>query len=98
VRKRSLFLRYVFSHDVVPGMADVLALADRLEAELPGMLAEHQQIMAALGDLVAAANAEKRPKYAHFAEKLMSHASTEEEVLYPAALLVGRYLKLRLGR
>lgn len=83
--------------DVVPGMADVFALTDRLEAELPGMLAEHQQIMAALGDLVDAANAEKKPKYARFAEKLMSHARTEEEVLYPAALLVGRYLKLRLG-
>ncbi|WOS65405.1 hemerythrin domain-containing protein [Sinorhizobium fredii] len=83
---------------VEPGMADVLALTDRLEAELPGMLAEHKQIAAALGDLVAAANAEKKPEYAHFAEKLMLHARTEEEVLYPAALLVGRYLKLRLGR
>jgi len=78
-------------------MADVFALTDRLEAELPGMLAEHLQIKAALGDLVAAANAEKKPEYARFAEKLMSHARTEEEVLYPAALLVGRYLKLRLG-
>ncbi|MBX4893232.1 hemerythrin domain-containing protein [Rhizobium bangladeshense] len=83
---------------VAPEMADVLALTDRLEAELPVMLAEHKQIMAALGDLVVAANAEKRPKYARFAEKLMSHARIEEEVLYPAALLVGLYLKLRLGR
>jgi hypothetical protein len=83
---------------VVPGMADVLALTDRLEVELPSMLAEHKQIVAALGDLVAAANAAKKPRYAHFAEKLISHARTEEEVLYPAALLVGRYLKLRLGR
>lgn len=50
------------------------------------MLAEHKQIVAALGDLVAAAKAEKKPKYAHFAERLISHARTGEEVLYPAAL------------
>jgi hypothetical protein len=40
-------------------MTDVLALTDRLEAELPGMLAEYRQIVAALGDLMVAAKAEK---------------------------------------
>lgn len=56
---------------VVPGMADVLTLTDRREAELPGMPAEHKQIVAVLGDLMIAAKAEKKPKYAHFAEKLI---------------------------
>jgi hypothetical protein len=83
---------------VEPGMADVLPLTDRLQTELPGMLAEHKEIVAALGDLVAAAKAEKKPKHARFAEKLILHAQTEEQVLYPAALLVGRYIKLRLGK
>jgi hypothetical protein len=82
---------------VVPGMADILVLTDRLEAELPAMLAEHKDIVAALGDLVTAAKAENKPKHAAFAEKLMLHAQTEEEVLYPTALLVGRYVKLSLG-
>jgi hypothetical protein len=27
----------------------------------------------------------------------MDHARTEEEVMYPAAVLVGRYVRLRLG-
>jgi hypothetical protein len=27
---------------------------------------------------------------------LMLHAQTEEEVLYPAAILIGEYLKLKL--
>jgi hypothetical protein len=31
----------------------------------------------------------------HFAEKLKLHAKNEEEVLYPAAILVGEYLKLQ---
>lgn len=80
-----------------PAMADVLALTDKLQAELPGMLAEHKEIVAALGDLEAAANAENKPQYARFAEKLIQHARTEEEVLYPAALLIGRYVRLTLG-
>ena len=37
---------------VLQGMTDVLALTDRLEAELQGMPAEHGQIVAALGDLM----------------------------------------------
>ena len=40
--------------DVVPEMADVLALTDKLEAELPSMLAEHQEIVTALDELVGA--------------------------------------------
>lgn len=83
---------------VDPDMAEALALTDRLETELPGMLTEHKEIVAALGELVAAANVEKKPKHARFAEKLMLHAQTEEEVLYPAAVLIGRYLKLKLGK
>jgi len=77
-------------------MAGVLAMTDKLEAELPQMLAEHKQIVAALEKLVAAAKAEKKPEAADFAEKLMLHAQTEEQVAYPAALLVGRYVKEHL--
>ena len=76
-----------------PGMAEVLKMTDKLEAELPHMLAEHKNIVAALQGLVEAAKAENKPEYGHFAEKLMAHARTEEEVSYPTALLVGRYLK-----
>jgi hypothetical protein len=83
---------------VEPDMAEALALTDRLETELPGMLAEHKEIVAALGELVAAAKVEKKPKHARFAEKLMLHAQTEEEVLYPTAVLIGRYLRLKLGK
>jgi len=78
-------------------MAGVLKLTDRLEAELPQMLAEHKEIVAALGRLVEAATAENRPDHARFAEKLMAHARAEEEVSYPAALLIGRYVKAALS-
>ena len=81
-----------------PDMADVLKLTDRLEVELPRMLAEHKDIVTALKHLIEAATAEDKPEYAHFAEKLMTHALTEEEVSYPTALLVGRYIKAVLPK
>ncbi|WP_299365430.1 hypothetical protein [uncultured Paracoccus sp.] len=71
-----------------------ITMADRLADELPHMLAEHQEIVAALHLLIAAAQEENHPEVVEFAEKLMLHAQTEEEVLYPAAIIVGRYLKL----
>lgn len=82
---------------VAPDMAEVTKMTDRLEAELGTMLDEHRNIVAELKKLIEAAKAENRPEVVHFAEKLMLHAQTEEEVLYPAAILIGRYLKLRLG-
>ena len=70
-----------------------IRMADQLAAELPRMLAEHQEIVAALHSLTAAAQEESHRNVVEFAEKLILHAQTEEEVLYPAAILVGRYLR-----
>jgi hypothetical protein len=70
----------------------VLNMTGRLKSELSEMLEEHKVVVAALKNLIAAAEAEKKPEHARFAEKLMLHAQTEEEVLYPATILVGEYL------
>lgn len=77
-------------------MEDVLVMSDRLKKDLPQMLKEHKAIVAKLKKLISAAKKEKRPEFAHFAEKLMIHAQTEEEVLYPAAILIGEFIKLKL--
>ena len=61
------------------------------------MLLEHTDIVAALKKLIEAAKAEARPDIVHFAEKLMLHAQTEEQVAYPTALLIGRYVKSKLA-
>ncbi len=82
---------------VEPEMREVLKMTDKLEAELPQMLAEHKQIVAALEKLIAAAKAERHADVVTFAEKLMLHALTEEQVAYPTALLIGRYIKARLA-
>ena len=80
-----------------PDMAGVLELTDRLEADMPVMLAEHRQIVTALDTLIAAARAENRSDGVQFAEALTAHAQTEEEITYPTALLVGLYVKSRLA-
>lgn len=78
-----------------PQMAEALALTDTLRKELPRMLDEHKSIVSALKVLAAVAGQESRTEYAWLAQKLIHHARIEEDVLYPAALLVGEYLRLR---
>lgn len=77
---------------VTPQMAGVLPMTRRLKAELPAMLAEHQQIVGALDKLRAAAAAANLPEFERFAEALTLHAQTEEAVLYPAAILIGEHV------
>lgn len=78
--------------EVTRDMKAVLPLTQALERELPGMLREHVAIRAAVGDLRAAAESAKRPDYVRFCDELAAHAREEEEILYPAAVLVGRYV------
>ena len=70
-------------------------MAERLRGEYDQMLEEHEQIQNALAALSSAAREEGHAEHAAFAEALMMHASNEEQVLYPATLLIGEYLKLK---
>jgi hypothetical protein len=75
----------------------LLKMTDALKRELPQMLAEHTQIRAAVRALDEAARAERAVKYERLAEQLALHAQTEEEVLYPAAVLVGDIIRTRMA-
>jgi iron-sulfur cluster repair protein YtfE (RIC family) len=75
--------------------AQALAMTDSLKSELPAMLVEHKRIRAAVADLRAAARAAGAAKYERLADQLALHALTEEEVLYPAAALVGDLIRAR---
>lgn len=83
---------------VTSEMKNVIEMTDKLKAELHQMHQEHKAIVAALKTLIDTAKEEKKMEYVHFAEKLMLHAQTEEEVLYPTSLLIGEYLKLKLKK
>ncbi len=74
-------------------MKEVLVMTDRLRDELPAMMEEHKAIVASLRVLVNVARAEKKLEIARFAEQLIVHAHTEEEIYYPAALLVGEFVR-----
>ena len=81
---------------VTPDMAEVLPLVARLKEELPLMIEEHRAIMGAVRELAVAAETENDEKYIRFAAELIVHAQLEEEVLYPAAILVGEYVQSHL--
>lgn len=79
-----------------PAMRAVLPLTDSLRAELPRMLEEHVAIRAATLRLGQVARAEGNAPVAHLAEKLAVHAQGEEELFYPAAVLVGELVRARM--
>lgn len=83
--------------EVTPDMADWLPASDSLRVELDTLLREHRAIARALDRLGRTAWAEGKPEYAFLAARILRHVRMEEEVLYPAGLLVGDYLRLRLA-
>lgn len=91
-------LRALAEGSVRPEMAEVVELTDKLKKELPAMLKEHEAIVGTLRALAEAGKQENKPQAQQFARMLEQHAKSEEEVLYPAAILVGEYLKLKLDK
>ena len=90
-------LQQLAAGGVDPDMAGVLSLTDRLRAELPSMLAEHRTIVDALARLEDAARRAGRDDVVGFAQALKLHAATEEQVMYPAAILVGEFVRRQLA-
>jgi hypothetical protein len=76
-------------------LAEAAEMTSALRAEMPRMLEEHVRIRAAVAELRAAARAEGAAAQEELAEQLALHAQTEEEVLYPAAMLVGDLIRAR---
>jgi hypothetical protein len=73
----------------------IIAKVDRLKQELAEMLREHREIANALEALYDEATGDQRPELARFARKLLLHAQMEEQIYYPAAVVIGDYLRLR---
>ena len=83
--------------EFTPEMRAVLPMTDALRAELPRMLQEHEAVHAAtrrLGEVAREAGDTAAQK---LAVALTLHAQSEEEVFYPAALLVGEVVRARAG-
>ncbi len=91
-------LRQLGSGVINTEMAQAAKNADTLRADLAHLAAEHKDITAALQKLMTAARESDRTEYAEFAYRMLEHMRVEEEVLYPAAVVVGDYVRARLGR
>jgi hypothetical protein len=79
-------------------MSIVVPIAERLRGELRRLREEHVAIVAALEAFAEGARAEGRGEYQQLAHDLIEHVRVEEAIFYPAALLVGEYVRLSLER
>jgi Hemerythrin HHE cation binding domain len=77
-------------------MRAVLPEANKMKAEYDRMLADHQKIHDAVMTLIDAAEREGKPEFLDFAQRLIDHMQLEEEVLYPASIVIGEYVRFRL--
>lgn len=75
--------------------AEIVGMSAHLQDEMPAMLAEHRAIAEALERLRQAAEKERKHEASAFAARLKAHAQQEEEIHYPSAVLVGKYLAMK---
>jgi len=83
------------SGDVSPEMADVLPLI--YDFHVNHMARQHQSLDAAIEALRQAARAEECTQFTLFADKLQVHERLEAEVVYPAVIVIGKYLRASLA-
>lgn len=79
-------------------MRPAIELSRHVAQNLGRFMEEHRNITRALDDLEVAGRAERKAEALDFAAELRAHAQEEEQVLYPTAILIGRYLEQTLGK
>ena len=72
-----------------------MQISQQFKQEYPTLLDEHKQIVAALGNLENTAMQENRQDVISFIADLKSHAMNEEQVTYPATIVIGELLELK---
>lgn len=78
-----------------PEMRSVLPMTDSLTSEWAQMVREHQAIGAAAVRLEQVARESGNADVEGLAQGIQLHAKTEEEIFYPAAILVGEIVRAR---
>ena len=76
-----------------PEMMDVIPLISNFSARHDALNEHHQSILAAIDELLQAAHKEQNSEFVEFAYTMKVHEKVEDEVIYPAVALIGRYLK-----
>ena len=73
--------------------SEIIRLTEKLKSQLSHINAEHQMIMVHLRELKLAVAYDSLPDVTLLEEQVHKHARAEEEVYFPAAILIGEYLK-----
>lgn len=81
---------------VTPDMAWALPMVDRVKAEHEQIFQEHTKITDAMSALHAAAQRAHDQHVQDFAESALADSLTDLEIMEPAVLLVGEYLRSKL--
>lgn len=74
-------------------LSDAIYLVEGLKKEVEQMRTEHRMISDALRRLAQDAEGEGKADYVALAEELLQHQHLEEELIYPAAIVVGELAK-----
>jgi hypothetical protein len=73
----------------------VLALTEKLKSNLTHLSVEHQLIKAYMDEMKQVDTNKEHPEIIVLEKDVHQHAKIEEEVLSPASILAGDYLKLK---
>ncbi len=83
--------------EISEAMPGIPPRTEHLKARMFEIMREHVVIIEAARKLLHVARSERKLKLVAFTERLMLRAWTDEVVFYPAAILVGEYLKLKFA-
>ena len=86
-------LPYLEQGNLRPEMLDVMPLIFNFRAKHDAINDHHQLIVSAIEELLKAAHKEKNREFAEFAYNMRVHEKVEDEVIYPAVVLIGKYLQ-----
>jgi DNA-binding response OmpR family regulator len=78
-------------------MNSLAAMAASLNQELPVMLEDHEAILAVLRRFEQVARGSGRSELVLLAQRLMDDVEIETEVLYPAAIVAGKFLESQMN-
>ena len=74
-------------------------MTDKLKADLSHMIEEHNEIVLRLNNLIDVSKNENKIEFWNSLQKNSSYMQRmKNRLLYPTAILIGKYLKLKFNR
>lgn len=75
------------------GMLWAVKLSEELKKEYPQMISEHKAILRFTDELIESAKLEGDQNAVIYAEQLKEHLQDEADIVYPAAILAGEFIR-----